>query len=162
MLPSRSSGSSPTARDGDQLLIDLAARGIGHAAVLRTRPRPLDPADIELALRYLPDVRVVVAVDGDPALDAVLVDGAAYSAATLIVVVGDAGRGERADLPASAVVLAAPDHDPDGTFAGFVGAFAARVDGGTVPADAWRSTVRDLAVDPVTASPGPRGRAAGS
>ncbi len=154
-------GIVPDGPDGDRGLLDLATRGIGHAAVLRTHPRPLDAADIELALRYLPDVRVVVAVDGDPVLDAALVDGAGYSAATLILVVGNAQRGERADLPASAVVLAAPDQDPDGTFAGFVGAFAARVDAGASSADAWRSTVRDLAVDPVIATPG-RGRPAAS
>lgn len=152
-------GIVPDGEDGDHRLIDLATRGIGHAAVLRTRLRPLEPADVELALRYLPDIRVIVAVDGESGLDGAIAEGAAYSGATLVLVVGDAQRGERVDLPESAIVLEAPADDPDGTFAGFVGAFAARLDGGAVPADAWAATIRDLAVDPVTAAPGPRGRA---
>src|SRR5215207_5958017 len=76
---------------GEVVLLDLAARNVGHVAILRdpSRPTPetaepdgdaepfrepdreqrstntaagptLEPADIELALRYLPDYRVLV------------------------------------------------------------------------------------------------------
>ena len=50
--------------------------------------------------------------------------------------------------------------DPDETFAGFVGAFSARLDRGEKPADAWDATLRELAVDSVTPARGHRGRPA--
>ena len=152
-------GIIPDGTDGDRRLLALVAAGLGHAAVLRTASRPLEAADVELALRYLSDLRVVVAADPAPALLPALVDGAAYAGATLVVV-EQAGQSSRTEnLPTSAIQLEAPKTDPDGTFAGFVGAFAARLDGGAVPADAWDATVRDLAVDPVTPGPGRRGPA---
>jgi hypothetical protein len=44
-------------------------------------------------------------------------------------------------LPAEAIVFEAPAADPDGAFANVVGAFAAALDGGDEPGDAFRSTV---------------------
>ena len=152
-------GIIPDGPDGDRRLIALAAAGIGHAAVLRTAFRALEAADIELALRYLPDLRVVVATDPEDAVIPTLTDGAAYAGAALVVIGRPDQTDRRRDLPTSAIVLAAPLSDPDGTFAGFVGAFAARLDGGAAPADAWAATVRDLAVDPVTRGPSRRGPA---
>lgn len=150
-------GIVPDGADGDRRLISLAAAGVGHAAVLRSVPRALEPADVELALRYLPDVRVVIDAAGPAALLATLADGAAYGGGTFILVGDRTATKEPGALPASAIVLEAPADDPDGTFAGFVGALAARLDGGAVPADAWAATVRALAVDAVTPGPG-RGR----
>jgi hypothetical protein len=152
-------GIVPDGPAGDRRLLALAAAGIGHAAVLRTASRTLEAADVDLALRYLPELRVVIAAGTDPNVLPTLVDGAAYAGASLVVI-GRAGEidGER-DLPSSAIVLEAPANDPDGTFAGFVGSFAARLDGGTVSADAWDATVRELAVDPVRPGPGRRGPA---
>lgn len=151
-------GIVPDGPAGDRQLISLAEAGIGHAAVLRSAPRSLEPADVELALRYLPDIRVVVDAAGPAALAATVADGAAYAGASFILIGDRATTGTTADLPDSAIVLEAPADDPDGTFAGFVGAFAVRLDGGAVPADAWSATVRDLAVDPVTRAPGRRDR----
>ncbi len=152
-------GIIPDGRDGDRRLIALATAGIGHAAVLRTASRALEAADVDLALRYLPELRVVIAAGTDASLLPTLVDGAAYAGASLIVIdrAGDADADR--NLPPLAIVLEAPSSDPDGTFAGFVGAFAARLDGGAVPSDAWDATVRDLAVDPVRPGPGRRGPA---
>ena len=152
-------GIVPDGVDGDRRLVDLAAAGIGHAAVLRTAVRSLEAADVELALRYLPDIGVVVATDATPALIPALLDGAGYAGAALLLIVDAEATLDPASLPSTAIVLQAPAHDPDATFAGFVGAFAARLDGGAVPADAWAATVRELAVDPVTPGPGRRDRA---
>ena len=152
-------GIVPDGGDGDRRLIALAAAGIGHAAVLRTASRALEAADVELAVRYLPDLRVVVAIDPDTALLPALTDGAAYAGATLIVIDRADQTGGTGDLPSSAIVLEAPKDDADGTFAGFVGAFAARLDGGATPAAAWEATVRDLSVDPVTPGRSRRGPA---
>ena len=151
-------GIVPEGESGDRLLIALAAAGVGHAAVLRGAARALEAADVELALRYLPDIRVVVDAAGPASLIPTLADGAAYAGATFILIGDRATASAQGDLPASAIVLEAPSHDPDGTFAGFVGALAARLDAGAAPADAWAATVRDLAVDAVTPGPGRRGR----
>jgi len=153
-------GIVPDGADGDRILIGLATAGIGHAAVLRTAPRALEQADVELALRYLPDVRVVIAVGATEPLLSSLADGAAFSGATLVVVSGPENEAAAPNLPESAIVLEAPADDPDETFAGFVGAFAARLDRSEKPADAWDATLRELAVDAVTPAPGRRDRKA--
>ena len=136
--------------EGDQLLLKLAEAGVGHAAVLRTLDRPMEPADITLALRYLPDVAVVVAAQLAPDLLGAVTDGAGFAGAPLVVVRADADEGTPAPhVKDVATVLVAPRTDPDGTFAGFVAAFAGRLDSGDVPADAWARTLQKLAVDPV-------------
>jgi hypothetical protein len=143
-------GIIPDGPVGDRRLIDLATSGIGHAAVLRTTDRPLEAADVELALRYLPDIRVVIAAGLADDLVAAAAAGAAFAAAPLVIL---APAGKRASEPGDAglvVTLEAPATDPDETFAGFVAAFAVRLDAGEVPADAWTETIRRLAVDPVS------------
>jgi hypothetical protein len=136
--------------EGDAWLLELGTAGVGHAAVLRESPRPLEGADLDLALRYLPEARVIVVVDAATEVEAVAAEHAAWSGAALVVVRG--GSGDRPDpqssLPDSTIVLEAPRLDPDGTFAGFVGALAARLDAGATPADAWAATTSELAIDP--------------
>jgi hypothetical protein len=44
-------------------------------------------------------------------------------------------------VPADAIVFEAPASDPDGTFASFVGSFAAALDDGEDPGKAFRSTI---------------------
>jgi sugar/nucleoside kinase (ribokinase family) len=97
---------------------------------------PVDAADVELALRYLPEYRVVVVVDplDDAALGAAA-DAARWAGATLVVVVA-AGAIPPAWLEPDATVLEAPAED-DGAFARFVGEYAARLDRGEPPADAF-------------------------
>ena len=145
-------GIVPDGAEGDRWLIALSATGVGHAAVLRTADRPLERADLELALRYLPDVRVVVAVGMSAAVLPVIAEGASYAGASVVVVATEASGGpiDEGVLPASAIVLQAPPTDPDDTFAGFVGAFTARLDAGAAPAEAWLATVSALAVDTVS------------
>jgi hypothetical protein len=144
-------GVVPDDDDGDRQLLELATANVGHAAVLRGPARDLEPADVDLALRYLPDVRVIVTVDVAPAGVAVASERAGWSGAALVVIrsVRDQGPATSPELPDSAVVMEAPASDPDGTFAGFVGTFAARLDAGATSTDAWAATTRELAVDPV-------------
>ncbi len=159
---------------GSAALLDLAARGVGHVAVLRdpSIPTPeaadpasadpasaelalleepagdpgasaatsagpiLEPADIELALRYLPDYRVLVIADPIPAesLEVVLA-ASQWSGAALVVLVQPGS--DPPQLIPEATVLEAPDGDPDGAFASVVGAYAAALDRGEEPAEAF-------------------------
>lgn len=146
--------------DGDRLVLELAEAGVGHAALLRDPARrtpiviveppddepdmgaatieppdpadrpSLEPADVELALRYLTDFRVVVV--GEP-LSAAIVEvaaaAAAYAGARLIVTVVPG-----ADGPADATVVEVPPADPDGAFATLLGTLAADLDADTLPA----------------------------
>jgi hypothetical protein len=144
-------GVLPEGPVADRLLLELAAEGIGHAAVLREPTRELEAADLDLALRYLPEVRVVIVVEMPAPIVATAAERTQWSGATLIVLDRAAGDGEAPapELPDGVIVLGAPASDPDATFAGFVGAFAARLDAGATAADAWAATTRELAVDPV-------------
>ena len=162
---------------GDAVLLDLAAAGIGHVAVLRESgrltpaeappvgeavvpdgpdpgtvlladeaqadPEPdaeaglsMDAADLQLALRYLPDYRVVIVADDlDPAALATVVAAAGWAGAHLIVLVA-AGRPPDG-LPLDATVLERPRHDPDGAFAQVVASYAVALDQGREPAAAF-------------------------
>jgi hypothetical protein len=96
----------------------------------------LEPADIELALRYLPDYRVLVIADAIPAesLEVVLAASRWSGAALIVLIQHDS---EPPALSPEATVLEAPDGDPDGAFAGVVGAYAAALDRGEEPAEAF-------------------------
>ena len=150
---------------GDAVLLSLADSKVGHVAVLRDASNAtpieasgrdteavlddepstdrsdglgptLDAGDLELALRYLPDYRVVVVADplDDQALGTV-VAAARWAGAQLIVVV-PAGSKAGA-LPEDATVLESPDVDPDGAFGTVVGAYAVALDRGAAPAEAF-------------------------
>ena len=66
------------------------------------------------------------------------VDAAAFAGAHLVLLV-PAGVLPPADLPADATVLAAPDGPDDGEFGTLVGVYAAALDRGMGPADAFRA-----------------------
>jgi hypothetical protein len=108
----------------------------------RASLRPtLDAADVELGLRYLSDFEVVVVAE--PASSDVLrvaANAAGWSGARLLVVIG-AGSELSTALPSDAIVFEAPDDDPDSAFATLVGRFAAALDDGAEPADAFRSSI---------------------
>lgn len=134
--------------EGDGLLLGFASAGVGHATVTRSPAPTIEPADLELALRYLPDVRVIVVVAPDAALLRVAVAGSSWSGATLVIV-GPLDQDAANVIEGShAMVLEPPEHDPDESFAGLVAAFARRVDAGDAPATAWGATLAALAVDP--------------
>jgi hypothetical protein len=141
-------GVMPAGASGDAALLELAAAGVGHATVTRSAAPTIEPADLDLALRYLPDIRVVILVASDAGLLEVATAASAWSAATLILIAADA-EAAHAGLPeGGAIVLQAPDRDPDDAFAGFVADLARRVDDGAAAAAAWKATVAALAIDP--------------
>ena len=180
---------------GDAVLLDLAAAGVGHVAVLREAGRQtptappranataspdgpelgemligdgdgeaadedgasaaavdddepaepdglsVDAGDLQLALRYVPDYRVLVlAADLPPDALAAVVAGAAWSGAHLIALVGDVSAPP--GLPDAATVLARPASDPDGAFARIVAAYAVALDGGATPDAAFAAAQR--------------------
>ena len=79
-------GVLPEGPGADRLLLELAGEGIGHAAVLREPARELEAADLDLALRYLPEVRVVVIVEVPAPIVAVAADRTQWSGAALVVI----------------------------------------------------------------------------
>jgi hypothetical protein len=100
----------------------------------------MEPADIELALRYLTGFDVLILADTvDADGTAVAVEAAAYAGARLVVVqqpgtaVGDVGP--------DATVVQAPEADPDGAFAELIGSFVAALDRGEETAAAFRASV---------------------
>jgi hypothetical protein len=143
-------GVAPVGPVGDRQLAALAGAGVGHATVVRSGAAGIEPADLDLALRYLPDVRVVALVGAPAPLVETALAASSWSAAALILVGPlDAEAAALVDSAQPApIVLAPPAHDPDEAFAGVVAALAARLDAGEDPGDAWRSTLEALAIDP--------------
>jgi hypothetical protein len=111
----------------------------------RSGPRagtaPLDAADVDLALRYLPDVSVLVLAEPTSRETiGIVAQAAQWSDARLVLVIG--GRALDLDgVPDDAIVFEEPPDDPDGAFAGMVGAFAAALDEGDEPGEAFRATL---------------------
>lgn len=137
---------------GDMTVTELGRAGIGHAALLRTpgAARSPDAADVDLALRYLADCRVVVIAEPlGPAAAQAAFDGAAFHGAQLVIV-RDAGAAAAADVPPSATVLEQPDEDA-GAFSGLVGRYAALLDSGTGAADAWSAALTATGWEPAPA-----------
>ena len=169
--------------EGDAVLLDLAAAGVGHVAILREPGRPtpvagpprdqgaspdeaplgraivdddaehadttataignglsLDAADLDLALRYLPDYRVVVlACDLDERARSTVVGAAGWAGAHLIAIVS--GAADAAGLPADATVLDRPAGEAEGALASVVAAYAVALDRGAEPSAAFAEAV---------------------
>jgi hypothetical protein len=118
------------------------AEPAGVPTATESPPVPaLDPADVDLGLRYLTTFAVVVLAE-PASLDVVRVaaDAASWNAAQLVMVV-DAGTDPPDGLPPDAMVFEAPADDPDGVFAALVGRFAAALDDGADAADAFRASI---------------------
>jgi sugar/nucleoside kinase (ribokinase family) len=111
------------------------------------RPR-LAPADVGLGLQYLTSFGVLVVADDVPP-DAVpaCVEGAGFAGAHLVVLV-PAGRPLPDDLPADATILEAPDGGDDLAFITLVGEYAAALDGGMAPAEAFAAAAGAASVAP--------------
>ncbi|HEY5434383.1 MAG TPA: PfkB family carbohydrate kinase [Candidatus Limnocylindrales bacterium] len=121
----------------------LVAERVRAPAPSIAEPGPLlDPADVALGLSYVDAFSVLVVTDDVPAgaLPAA-VEAAAYAGAQLVVIIPP-GRPTPAVLPADATVLAAPDEADDGEFATLVGEYAAALDGGMRPAEAFAAATR--------------------
>jgi hypothetical protein len=141
---------------GNAIAVELERAGVGHAALLRD-PSSATPvegreaslavaqADVELALRYLADFRVVIAVDPlEPAADEVVREAARYAGAHRIVLAAAADGGGRDE---DVTVLQAPARD-HGAFAAFVGRYAALIDAGREPAEAFAAAAADVGWEP--------------
>lgn len=144
--------------DGDAVIVELGRAGVGHAAVLRdpagSTPRVtdggptderlprLDAADVDLGLRYLAECQVLVAAEALPAdVLGIVTAAAAYHGAALVVLAAP-GQPPEGDLPEAATVLEVPDDDGR-AFAELVGRYAAFLDSGRLPADAWADAVSE-------------------
>jgi hypothetical protein len=122
--------------DGDKAATE-AAQGLS-----------LEPADIELALRYLPDYRVLVIAEPLPdASLGVALAAAGWNGAALVVIV-PAGSTQPA-AGDDATIIEAPSDDPDDAFAGIVGAYAAAIDRGEEPAEAFATASSSLGASAV-------------
>ena len=147
---------------GDALLLALSRAGVGHAAVLRDAAKrspadddgqdtfELESADIELALRYLTDFRVVVlakALHGSAGK--VLAEAVAFAEAHLVAALP--ADVDTSLLPASATVLEAPEDDGEGYFGALVGTYAAALDRGLSPEQSFRDAVATSGWEPVAA-----------
>ena len=101
----------------------------------------LDAADVELGLRYLTEFAVLVLAEpAGPEVVKVVAEAARWNAARLLMVV-DAGTGSADGLPSEAIVFEAPTDDRDGAFATLVGTFAAALDDGADPGEAFRTSI---------------------
>ena len=123
---------------GEAMFEELDGQGGASAEISDPTPDGLtmDAADLELALRYLPDYRVVVlAADLDPAALATVIAAAGWAGAHLVALVAAGSDGSA--LPPDATVLERPATDPDGAFARLVASFAAALDRGVEPATAF-------------------------
>ena len=152
-------GLVPGTAEWDKVLFELTAAGVGHATVVRSAAPRTEPPDLDLALRYLPDIRCVVLVAPPALLVATALGGAEFVGAPLVVVgplepdvlAAFEGRssGSAGSIgSATPIILDPPSSDPDATFAGFVATLASRLDAGEAPDAAFRSTVSALGVDP--------------
>jgi hypothetical protein len=156
---------------GDAILLAMARHFVGHVATLRdpARPTPIVPAedepidvdgasqaateaalpegpaleaaDIGLALRYLPELAVIVTVHVTPDVVDEAVAAAGWAQTSLIVVL----RPEEPvpeGLPEQAVVVAVADDDDIGAGAGSaIGRYAAALDQGEPAAEAFDALV---------------------
>jgi hypothetical protein len=105
-----------------------------------------EPADLELALRYLVDFRVVVLADAlAPPVVPVVADAAAFADARIVAVVTP---GSVPELPEQSTILEPPASDPAGEFARLVGTYAAALDRGEPPEDAFRSATMERGWEP--------------
>ena len=128
--------------DEPDLLADEADDADADEAAGSKGPGPrLEALDVDLGLRYLTTFAVIVVTDDalDVAL-AVTTEAAAYAGAHLVVLVPE-GSEPQLDIPAAATVLAAPRSDPDGAFAASVGSYAAGLDAGRPPDEAFRAAL---------------------
>jgi len=145
LTPVRQLPSEPT--DPADPALDATADGVADSEsdTERQAPSPsdtdptLDAADVALALEYLTEFEVLVAVHASPELLAEAVSAARYSGARLVVVVpeeSDVPTG----VPADALVVAAAADDAEGV-GPRIGRYAAALSRGDDAAAAYRDLI---------------------
>jgi hypothetical protein len=144
ILPTPVLATSPGSDDDAEVDAEVSAARLLPENV-DSRPG-LEAADVELALKFLPAPNVVVLADAmSAATTAAGVEGAAFSAAKLVVLV-PAGATPPV-VPAEATVLEAP-LDDDGSFGRLVGAFAGALDAGVDAGSAFTEAVKSAGWEP--------------
>jgi hypothetical protein len=133
----------------DRVMVQLAQARVGHATVVRSARGAMEPADLDLALHYLPDIRAIVLAHPPFGLVRTALEAASWTGAPLLLIGPLEGGVPETPAGVQLLVVDAPERDPDGTFAGFVAAFAVRLDAGETMDAAWRGTLGSLAVDRV-------------
>ena len=135
----------PPVEGASAIIDDVDAVGQSSAVIDRSAWPSLEREDLQLALRYLPDVRAIIVAE--PLTDAVMTavtEAASYLAAPVVAV--SAGTGS----PSADLVLAAPMSDPDGAFAEVLGQLGAALDAGLSVDDAFREVRAKLGAAPVS------------
>jgi hypothetical protein len=135
--------------EGDALTVALARAGVGHAALLRDPaartvrpdvPREdwprLEPPDVELGLRYHSEYRVLILGEHlDADVERVALEAASFQSAAVIAIVR-AGAEVRDELANAGTVLEPPEEGKQ-PFAELVGLYAAALDRGEEPGEAF-------------------------
>lgn len=147
---------------GDAIAVELERAGVGHAALLREPAAqtpvagadaalPLGVADVELALRYLPDFRVIVAADvlPDPVAE-VVAEAARYGGAHRVLIGGPVIEDEGVTQLMTPSAANRPRDRAAGmaAFGAFVGRYAAFLDAGQSPAEAFMTAAREVGWEP--------------
>ncbi len=143
LTPVRSLPDEPTDPATDEATETGAGGAAEDAPPADLRPT-LDAADVSLALRYLTDFGVLVAVHPSSDLLAEAVSAAGWASARLVVVLESEGD-VPAGMPADALVVAAAADDAEGV-GERIGRYAAAVSRGDDAAAAYR----DLTAAPAT------------
>jgi hypothetical protein len=113
----------------------------GSRSAARSAPI-LEPADLGLALGYLRDYAVLVAVEPFAEGGAAVIAEAASFVDAGLVVIAPSGLPVPAAY-AAATIIEAPGVDPEGAFAVLVGRYAAALDRGVAPAEAFRAVTAE-------------------
>jgi len=137
MTPIRPRPPEPTDPALDSIA-DQAASDLTDAPAHGAEPAEptLDAADVALALRYLTDFEVLVAVHASPELLAEAVSAARWTGARLVVVV-EPDTDVPSGVPADALVVAAAADDADGV-GSRIGRYAAALSRGDDAGAAYR------------------------
>ena len=122
--------------------VDIDATDAPPPAAPSTEAGPvLEAADVGLALRYLPELAVIVAVHVRPEVVEEAVAASGWAKTALIVVVAPNATAPEG-LPTSAIVVAVVDDDDlEGGAGAAIGRYAAAIDQGDPAAEAYADLV---------------------
>ena len=151
---------------GGALAVALARHGVGHAALLRiasvATPRAgdadrlpgLEAPEIDLALRYLPECRVLVIAEPLSAeAERAAIEAAAYHGAAVVGLVADSADGADGAATrglAAAVTMLLLPLEPGSPFAELVARYAVGLDAGQSAAAAFDAARRAVGWEPVS------------
>jgi hypothetical protein len=154
VLPRRPTADDEAAADLGAAMAEQGPAVDGDPTVPTVAEPQLDAGDVSLGLRYLSAFDVLVVTDDIPeAAVPVALEAAGFAGARLVLLVAGDDPGVAAfALPSDATVLRVPDAD-DGSFARMVGAYAAGLDRGVDPAQAFRLAIASVGGEPLEAVP---------